>query len=196
MSKQSKRVFAPSFRNPHSAIRIPLLAVTATILGALLTEARAADASPASAVSFAPTAEHSAMLIVIVGLVGVGTVINLGLSIWDKIKPKPPYHRQFAALQHDHSGYQQVGECSSRHAALLAEAKEAVRIAVIDRRSVEDKLLAVESSLRAEIKENDRKAEQRASETHSRINGLAAPLNALLGRFEDHLRAQHKERHG
>lgn len=173
--------------------------------------AMAAEVSPASAVPLSTahaliqTPETSATVITLFGLAGILGIVLLVVSLWNQLKPKPALHRQFAPINHTHPEVLPRLDHDKICEAHSVETRRQIKFAIIEgeghrtkhdtvnREAIQRQMDTLISTLRADLKEIDRRSEERASETHSRINGLAAPLNSLLGRFEDHL-SEHRSK--
>lgn len=179
------RVIPASSFSPH-----PSSLLLAALVGALLPSLTlAADgiASAASPFSTVP-ADQWPMVWVILGLIGLAQAVNVILSIWVKLRPQPPLRDQFAAAKHDHPEHvthfahrEQEERCRDRMMKVASDVARAESLAV------EEALSETLSDIRSALSHAAAKDEERASLIHTRINEIAAPLNKLIGRFEDHL---------
>lgn len=104
----------------------------------------------------------------------LGTV-NLGLSIRDKFKDKPPAEEKFAAK-----------ESMSRMEARLEKIERDMRDTATKSElwQIDARFKSFESEIRRTLEENDNKSEQRALKTHGRINEVLAAVSRLQGKIE------------
>jgi hypothetical protein len=110
------------------------------------------------------------------GVFAAAALINLVLSIWSHLKPRPPFRDQFAALGHEHPAYLTRADheqmCDGRS---VTDARSMAR--------VEQTL----SDMQQAMLDMDRKAESRAAKLHGRVDDMAKPLNQMIGRYEAHM---------
>lgn len=129
------------------------------------------------------------------GISGLLALVLILLSIWDKIKFKPPLHRQFSGVDHTHSEYVLGGEIKTQKESCAKE-RLAIRqefgnlTAKVERQS--DHL---RNKLFERIEQLDRDNNERARRIHERINPVADNVaknkQAIEQHLEDH-RAQLK----
>lgn len=160
------------------AWRVPILATSCTFLSLALA---GCAPSPAPVLALEASAysvpfEQYATVLVIVGLAALMAFINSALGIWDKVKPKPPLHIQFAAAEHEHAEYVRRAEC---HKAI-----ERYELTSADtQRSID----TMRDAMVKGFKEVDDADEKRASSIHDRLDPLTTVVSELKGRVNDHL---------
>ena len=157
---------------------------TAFIMAALLgRESLAADV-PASAAPLLSSISFSdySLLVFYGGLLSVGMLISVILSVWKFFRPEPPYDERFAQRAHSHLQYM--------------EREEYLRIAMncaVERKSLLEKIDSSLTALRHELHETNLKDEERASLIHGRVNSLVGPLNSVVARVDEHLAGHHNQ---
>lgn len=114
------------------------------------------------------------------------SVVSAVVTIWDKLRAKPPLHKQFAALNHEHHDYATISyvdgirtTCREERKALLA--KDDMLI---------DQLNDLQANMSQGFRELNQLAEIRSAKVHNRINPMAEEIrsnaDALSNHLEDH----------
>jgi hypothetical protein len=130
------------------------------------------------------------MLYVLVGLVGLLSLVSAVVNIWSKLRPEPPYAQQFAARQHFHEQYvtaEQIKDiqfnCHGERVRMMAASRESEG-------DVIHRLEALRRDITDGLSTITREAEERASKLHKRIDPLvgelAATSRAVANHLEDH----------
>lgn len=157
----------------------------------------------------APSFTERAFITWVVGLVGFASFISLAVNIWDKLKPKPPLHEQYAPSKHDHS------DLDDRFARLTHEHRDALTPKTFDdqRRAcaqerltirqtaahsnekIGDQLTDLRGLMTTKFDELDKRAEDRASGIYQRMEPVGQVVAANKRTIEQHL-ADHRAKGG
>jgi hypothetical protein len=170
-------------------------------LACLLSLPCAAAAAPAAFPGAAASYEIQAAFVVFTGSVCLIGLLAALVTIWDKWRPKPPYHQQFAPLVHEHPQYVRDPDFAARKRWCAQERMDIRKemgnaVGKVERQidHLRNAIGTQNEQVMARLTELDEKQEARASRIHGRIDPLAERISANRQAIDQHLSDERSKR--